>query len=70
MADEDLQREESHSSYISMREVEPSPVDETPAEYHEESYFPDKDNSTSSPGSSTTLGLGNHGPAYYRICSS
>lgn len=68
MADSDLQREESHSSYISMRDVDPSPVDETPLEYADESYFPDedKDDSPSTLGRSTTLGLGNHGPVYYR----
>lgn len=67
--DSDLQREESHSSYISMRDVDPSPVDETPQEFADESYFPgkDKDNSPSHPGRSTTLGLGNHGPVYYRM---
>ncbi|KAF2021521.1 hypothetical protein BU24DRAFT_417162, partial [Aaosphaeria arxii CBS 175.79] len=43
---------------ISLTEVEPSPVEETPAEFKNE-YFPPQASRTS------TLGLGNHGPAYY-----
>ena len=47
---------------MGLTEVEPSPVEETPAEFKDD-YFP-----PSQPqGSRTsTLGLGNHGPAYYR----
>lgn len=46
---------------MGLTEVEPSPVEETPAEFKDD-YFP------SQPQSSRTsmLGLGNHGPAYYR----
>jgi hypothetical protein len=53
---------------IGLTEVEPSPVEETPVEF-KEGYFPSQSD-TKSTGSGTsrtsTLGLGNHGPAYYR----
>ena len=54
---------DDESGVMGLTEVEPSPVEETPAEFKED-YFP-------SPAASrtTTLGLGNHGPAYYRESS-
>ncbi|KAF2464716.1 uncharacterized protein BDR25DRAFT_271345 [Lindgomyces ingoldianus] len=42
-------------------EVDPSPVEETPAEFKED-YFP-----ASAPSRTSTLGLGSHGPAYYLL---
>ena len=45
---------------MGLTEVEPSPVEETPAEFKED-YFPE-----SQPARTSTLGLGNHGLAYYR----
>jgi hypothetical protein len=65
-----LSREESRDSYQSLQELEPSPVDETPVEYSNESYFPDRDKEGHStpPFGVSTLGLGNHGPAFYRMC--
>lgn len=69
-----LSREETRSSQASLIEVEPSPVDETPAEYGEDgSYFPaadedEKDTTPSTPflsRSGTLVGLGSHGPAFY-----
>jgi hypothetical protein len=75
MANSRLTREESRASTASLIEVEPSPVDETPAGFGEdESYFPNDDNEKDdTPGtpflsrSGTLVGLGNHGPAFYRI---
>jgi len=71
MADPKLTREESRASNASLIEVEPSPVDETPIDYTDSSYFPDKeaDDRPSTPflsQSGTLVGLGNHGPAFYR----
>lgn len=57
---------DEESGVMGLTEVDPSPVEETPAEF-KEGYFP-----ASSPSPSTrtsTLGLGNHGPAYYRTFS-
>jgi hypothetical protein len=71
-----LSREETRSSQATLIEVEPSPVDETPAEYGEDgSYFPaddDENEKDDTPGtpflskSGTLVGLGHHGPAFYR----
>jgi hypothetical protein len=64
-----LSREESRDSYQgSLQEIDPSPVEETPIEYFNESYFPDdKERERQSPPGfgASTLGLGNHGPAFY-----
>jgi hypothetical protein len=49
------------SSYMGLTDVEPSPVEETPAEFKED-YFP----TTQPPQRTSTLGLGSHGPVYYR----
>ncbi|KAF2280117.1 uncharacterized protein EI97DRAFT_464142 [Westerdykella ornata] len=46
-----------------LTEVEPSPVEETPIEFKEE-YFPFSTVRSASPTTSV-LGLGSHGPAYY-----
>ncbi|KAF1959594.1 hypothetical protein CC80DRAFT_523575 [Byssothecium circinans] len=51
---------DEESGVMGLTEVEPSPVEETPAEF-KEGYFP----STPSSTRTSTLGLGNHGPAYY-----
>ena len=50
------------SGVMGLTEVEPSPVEETPAEFKED-YFPPT--LSSPPPQTSTLGLGNHGPAYY-----
>lgn len=75
-----LSREETRSSQATLIEVEPSPVDETPAEYGEDgSYFPndgenEKDETPGTPylsRSGTLVGLGHHGPAFYcKVASS
>ncbi|KAF2665797.1 hypothetical protein BT63DRAFT_459373 [Microthyrium microscopicum] len=50
-------------SPFELREVEPSPVEETPQDLKPDSYFP---SDTHQPSRSTTfIGLGEHGPAYY-----
>lgn len=72
-----LSREETRSSNASLIEVEPSPVEETPAEKADE-YFPapsDEREGDDAPGtpflsrSGTLVGLGHHGPAFYRTYS-
>jgi hypothetical protein len=76
-SDSRLTREESRLSNASLIEVEPSPVDETPAGYSEDgSYFPEnhgeKDDTPGTPTlsrSGTLVGLGRHGPAFYRTYS-
>jgi hypothetical protein len=63
--------QESQDSYQGLTELDPSPVEETPVEYFNESYFPDKEKDAQNrqhapPGyGASTLGLGNHGPAFY-----
>ena len=47
---------------MGLTQVEPSPVEETPAEFKED-YFP---STSSEPKRTSTLGLGNHGAAWYR----
>jgi len=64
MAEKDLallseMDEESGTMHL----IEPSPVEETPAEFKDD-YFPPP-----AAARSTTLGFGNHSPAYYRMCS-
>lgn len=59
----------SEEGLVGLTELEPSPVEESPAEAGKDGYFPSP--SPSPPpllGRSTTLGLNNHGPAYYRKC--
>ncbi|CAI6340596.1 unnamed protein product [Periconia digitata] len=51
---------DNESGVIGLMEVEPSPVEETPVEFKGD-YFPSPPSSTTT----STLGLGNHGPAYY-----
>ncbi|KAJ4349770.1 uncharacterized protein N0V89_008388 [Didymosphaeria variabile] len=50
---------DDESGVMGLTQVEPSPVEETPIEF-KEGYFPPEQASRA-----TTLGLGNHGPAYY-----
>ncbi|KAF2647263.1 hypothetical protein K491DRAFT_614870 [Lophiostoma macrostomum CBS 122681] len=61
MSDNPPETPDGGEGLMGLTEVEPSPVEETPAEFKDD-YFP-----PSQPqGSRTsTLGLGNHGPAYY-----
>lgn len=61
---------------MGLTEVDPSPVEETPVEYREKSYFPDQDKQDRVEDSggfarTSTLGLrlGDHGPAWWRTCS-
>lgn len=63
---EKLLRMASHEreaeSPMILKELDPSPVEETPVDVSEESYFP----RPKSPAYSTNfLGLGDHGPTYY-----
>jgi hypothetical protein len=61
------------SGFISLMEVEPSPVEDTPIEY-KDSYFPaavrspDHDSEPEVVRRVNTLGLGNHGAAWYCMC--
>ena len=58
---------ESKENVMGLTEVDPSPVDETPFEASKDGYSPSL--SPSPPLShvrTSTPGLGNHGPAYYR----
>ena len=56
------------SSLMGLTHVEPSPVDETPVEFKQDYFTPTTaDSAAPSLSPSTTLGLGNHGPAYYRM---
>jgi len=50
-------------SPLELKEIDPSPVDETPLDGADDSYFP-----ANSPPKTTTnfLGLGSHGPIFYR----
>ncbi|KAF2500697.1 hypothetical protein BU16DRAFT_557153 [Lophium mytilinum] len=58
---------DDQESLLGLTEVEPSPVEETPVEYSKDGYFPPSSSPSPPPGYSrtSTLGLGNHGPAYY-----
>ena len=60
MSEEPLETPDAGEGVMGLTEVDPSPVEETPAEY-KDAYFPPIETSRTS-----TLGLGNHGPAYYR----
>lgn len=53
---------DEEAGVMGLTEVEPSPVEETPAEFKED-YFPEPEKAQRT----STLGLGNHGPAYYRM---
>jgi hypothetical protein len=53
---------DEESGVMGLIEVDPSPVEETPVDFKED-YFPSPPPNTSR---TSTLGLGNHGPAYYR----
>ncbi|KAL2355529.1 hypothetical protein BJ546DRAFT_691505 [Cryomyces antarcticus] len=54
---------------LGLQELEPSPVEDTPAEYAHDSYFPSASSSSPSPPPlqhrSSTLGLSGHGPVYH-----
>lgn len=60
---------ESKESVIGLAEVDPSPVDETPFEASKDGYFPSSSSPSPLPSHArtSTLGLGNHGPAYYLL---
>ena len=51
-------------SPLEIRELEPSPIEETPKDSTEDGYFPP--NQGQPKKSTTFLGLGDHGPAFYR----
>ncbi|KAH7139478.1 hypothetical protein B0J11DRAFT_422820 [Dendryphion nanum] len=61
MSDEPLETLDGGEGVMGLTEVDPSPVEETPAEF-KDAYFPPVEESRTS-----TLGLGNHGPAYYLL---
>jgi hypothetical protein len=52
-------------SPLQMRELEPSPIEETPKDTGGDSYFPPTQ--TQPKRSTTFMGLGDHSPAYYRM---
>jgi len=49
-------------SPLELRELEPSPVEETPTDLPSDGYFPSE---KPRPKRTTALGLGDHGPAFY-----
>ena len=59
---------ESKEEAMGLTDVDPSPVDETPFEASKDGYFPSPSSPSPLPSHArtSTLGLGNHGPAYYR----
>jgi hypothetical protein len=71
-------KEDPEAGVMGLTEVDPSPVEETPIEYHEKSYFPDQTQGESwGPGAggvkrTGTLGLklGDHGVVWWRKCTS
>lgn len=71
--------EDEDAGVMGLTEVDPSPVEETPVEYKEKSYFPDQQRPGNGHGDEeleyargirrmNTLGLrlGDHGPAWWR----
>ncbi|KAF2111763.1 hypothetical protein BDV96DRAFT_498750 [Lophiotrema nucula] len=52
---------DTEGGVMGLTQVEPSPVEETPAEFKED-YFP---SASAEPKRTSTLGLGNHGAAWY-----
>jgi hypothetical protein len=50
-------------SPLEIRELEPSPIEDTPKESAGDSYFPP--NRREPKKSTTFMGLGDHGPAFY-----
>jgi hypothetical protein len=62
MSDNPPETPDGAEGLMGLTEVEPSPVEETPAEFKDD-YFPPQQPQGSR---TSTLGLGNHGPAYYR----
>lgn len=65
--------EDEEAGVMGLTHVEPSPVEETPLEYKEKSYFPSQNGSNEDDISYgirriNTLGLrlGDHGPAWWR----
>ena len=66
MDDSNLEDQRRRGSEAALQELDPSPVEETPRdeEAEKKSYFDE-----SSPNYTHTLGLGNHGPTYYRSFS-
>jgi hypothetical protein len=65
--------EDVEAGVMGLMEVDPSPVEETPIEYREKSYFPDQTQGESwGPGASGVkrtgtlgLGLGDHGVVWW-----
>jgi hypothetical protein len=64
MSERPAETPDTDEGVMGLTEVDPSPVEETPVEFKGD-YFPSSPPRSVSPLSST-LGLGNHGPAYYR----
>ncbi|KAF2268011.1 hypothetical protein CC78DRAFT_511175 [Lojkania enalia] len=60
MAERPPKTPDTEEGIMGLTEVEPSPVEETPAGFKDD-YFPPMQQ----PTGRSTLGLGNHGPAYY-----
>lgn len=68
--------DDDEAGVMGLMEVDPSPVEETPVEYKEKSYFPEQQKSGNGEESEemrgirrvNTLGLrlGDHGPAWWR----
>lgn len=64
MSEKPPETPDSEAGVMGLTEVDPSPVEETPVEFKTD-YFPSTSPRSQSPPNST-LGLGSHGPAYYR----
>jgi hypothetical protein len=64
MTDSDLEKQARGESQYSLQQLDPSPVEETPAaEKGDVDYFA---NQPSGPNQTSTLGLA-HGPSFYRM---
>jgi hypothetical protein len=66
--------EDEEAGVMGLTEVDPSPVEETPIEYRENSYFPDQKQGEGWGGVKRTgtlgLNLGDHGTVWWRKSSS
>jgi len=52
-------------SMMSLEQLDPSPVEETPVNYQGDGYFPPKDDDSNTGKSTSSLGLSNHSTLWY-----
>lgn len=66
--------DDEEAGVMGLMEVDPSPVEETPVEYQDKSYFPSQDGNEAIRNIQRTgtlgLRLGDHGTAWWRMCPS